>query len=266
MDDLTAHFFLALLLLSFSAATSPADDFDYDPNSKNGPAQWGDIRPEWYKCKNGSSQSPIRLSNREVHFTSRLGPLHINYRPSNASLFNTGHDIRLEWTSGAGYLLINGAKYALQQCHWHSPSEHTIDGKRFDLEIHMVHKSEAGQIAVIGVFYEIGWLPDRFLQTVTDDLVHISQDREAKLSLGVIDPELVININRRRYYRYMGSLTTPPCDENVVWTIVGEVKPVSKEQVGLLRLAVQNVFYANARPQQQLNGRLVQLQISKFLP
>ncbi|XP_054814580.1 alpha carbonic anhydrase 7-like [Prosopis cineraria] len=268
MDELPARFFLpsfflALLFLSFSA-TSSEDEFSYDPHSENGPAHWGDIRPEWYKCKNGSTQSPINLSNLEVRFTSSLGPLHFNYHPSNASLFNTGHDIRLEWTGDAGHLLVNETKYFLQQCHWHFPSEHTINGMRFDLEIHMVHKSGAGLIAVVGIFYEIGF-PDPFLQTVMDDLIHISEDREAKVPLGMVDPELVININKRLYYRYKGSLTTPPCDENVVWTVVGEVKQVSKEQAGLLRLAVEDVFYTNARPLQQLNGRLVQLQVSKFL-
>ncbi|XP_054814451.1 alpha carbonic anhydrase 7-like [Prosopis cineraria] len=254
-------FFLALLFLSFSATSSEDHDFSYDPDSENGPDHWGDIRPEWYKCKNGTMQSPINLN--ESQLTSSLGPLQLYYRSSNATLFSTGHEITVEWAGDAGYLLINGTIYRLQQCHWHSPAEHTINGKRFDLEIHLVHQSKEGQIAVIGVFYRIG-MADPFLGTVRDALIRISQDREAKVPLGMVDPKSVININRKVYYRYMGSLTTPPCDENVVWTIVGQVNFVSREQIELLRRAVRDASYTNARPLQKLNNRLVQLQVTNI--
>ncbi|XP_054786589.1 alpha carbonic anhydrase 7-like [Prosopis cineraria] len=265
MDDnpRISIFFVALLFLSFSAASSEDHEFSYDPDSEKGPDHWGDIRPEWYKCKNGTMQSPINLNIHESQLTSSLGPLQLYYHPSDATIFSTGHDIMVEWAGDAGYLLINGTKYFLQQCHWHSPSEHTMNGIRFDLEVHLVHESKAGQIAVIGVFYRIGF-PNPFLLRVMHELTRISQDREARIPLGMVDPELVINIDRNVYYRYMGSSTTTPCHENVVWTIVGKVKQVSLGQIELLRVAVRDAFYTNARPLQPRNNRLVQFQVPKI--
>ncbi|KAJ6937656.1 hypothetical protein NC652_012074 [Populus alba x Populus x berolinensis] len=153
--------------------------------------------------------------------------------------------MQLKWESGAGIIEINGTEYVLNQCHWHSPSEHTIDGERFALELHMVHESLDGKIAVVGILYKIG-RPDSFLSSTV---------------VGVVDPRN-IKIGSRKYYRYLGSLTTPPCTENVVWTVVKKVRTVTKEQVQLLRVAVHDDSDTNARPLQPLNGRTVKL----FIP
>ncbi|KAF7805614.1 alpha carbonic anhydrase 7-like [Senna tora] len=185
-------------------------------------------------------QSPIDLLNERVEIVSHLGDLQIKYHPSNATLHNRGHDIQLEWVAGAGYLEINGSRYVLKKCHWHSSSEHTIYGKRFDLELHMVHETEAGETAVIGILYKIG-KPDAFLTSLMDHLEALSDKTDAEEVVGTVDPSH-IKISSLQYYRYMGSLTTPPCTENVVWTILRQVRTVSKKQVDLLRVAVHDYF------------------------
>lgn len=158
--------------------------------------------------------------------------------------------MQLKWETGAGTLEINGTEYVLKQCHWHSPSEHTINGKKFALELHMVHESQDGKAAVVGILYTIG-RPDSFLSSVsstyksytislfnyfskvytlnhfvfhqlTDRLRLVAGTGENETIAGIVNPK-EIKIGSRKYYRYMGSLTTPPCTENVIWTIVRKV-------------------------------------------
>ncbi|KAJ7001996.1 alpha carbonic anhydrase 7-like [Populus alba x Populus x berolinensis] len=247
-------FFLVLVSHILPITSQEVEDereFNYDPYSEKGPAHWGRIRPEWSACSNGTMQSPIDLPD--------LGRLNRSYKPGNAILKNRGHDIMLKWESGAGIIEINGTEYVLNQCHWHSPSEHTIDGERFALELHMLD----GKIAVVGILYKIG-RPDSFLSSVsslTKQLEYVAGTTERDTVVGVVDPRN-IKIGSRKYYRYLGSLTTPPCTENVVWTVVKKVRTVTKEQVQLLRVAVHDDSDTNARPLQPLNGRTVKL----FIP
>ncbi|KEH16352.1 putative monodehydroascorbate reductase (NADH), Carbonic anhydrase [Medicago truncatula] len=252
----------AIVLLSSCPAMSEEvedeTEFNYDEASPLGPPNWGHIKPnEWFLCKNGTMQSPIDLRDEVVQI-SNLGPLQTNYNPSNATLKNRGHDVKVELMSNSSYLQIDGTQYELLQFHWHTPSEHTINGVRFDLELHLVHQTPLNETAVIGVLYTIG-MPDPFLSLLEDDLEAISNNTAGEeRAVGVIDPNQ-INFNTTKYYRYMGSLTTPPCSENVTWTVIKEVKSVSQEQIELLQAAVHDDYDYNARPLQPLNNRLVQL-------
>ncbi|KAL0418221.1 UNVERIFIED_CONTAM: Alpha carbonic anhydrase 7 [Sesamum radiatum] len=158
--------------------SSRVDDergFSYKEDSKIGPTHWGEIRPEWKDCSSGEMQSPIDLLNERVEVVSHLGKLKRSYKPSNTTLINRGHDMMLRWPGGAGHIQINGTLYQLKQCHWHSPSEHTINGMRFDMEVHLVHQSDDNHTAVIGIMYKIG-RPDSFLsmvRTVTREQVQL---------------------------------------------------------------------------------------------
>ncbi|KAK6144370.1 hypothetical protein DH2020_021190 [Rehmannia glutinosa] len=253
------YFFFILVLVACVTKAQEIDDereFSYEEDSENG-------RPIGEKStQNGGVQLwknavPIDMLNERVKMVSHLGLLDRTYWPSNATLINRGHDMMLRWPGGAGHIQINGTQYHLRQSHWHSPSEHTINGRRFDMEIHLVHQSNDNRTAVIVILYKIG-RPDSFLSMMKRNLEEVADMRDVEKVVGFIDPEL-IKSGSRKYYRYIGSLTTPPCTENVIWTIVRKVRTVSREQVELIRDAVHDDSEANARPIQPINGRKVEL-------
>ncbi|KAL8526155.1 hypothetical protein ACS0TY_015398 [Phlomoides rotata] len=233
-------------------------EFDYAQNGGKGPRKWGEIKKEWAACNNGSIQSPIDMSNERVKIISR--PEIRKYKVSNATVKNRGHDIQIQWADDAGSIFINGIEYALRYAHWHSPSEHTVHGRRYDMELHLVHVSKdpdvKDKIAVIGVLYRIG-KPDQFLSKLMTNISSIT-DTKHEITLGMVDPN-DIKTRSRRYYRYVGSLTIPPCTEGVIWTLNKKVKTVSKDQVKLLREAVHDYAARNARPMQANNNRDVYL-------
>ncbi|KAA8518112.1 hypothetical protein F0562_015586 [Nyssa sinensis] len=261
--NLISVFFASLLLSSHSlliicnAFESEVDDetpFTYLEGTGKGPKKWGQIDPKWKVCDKGDMQSPIDLLDQRVKVFPNLGKLKREYKPAPATVKNRGHDITVAWKGDAGKFNINGTDYKLLQCHWHSPSEHTFNGTRYHLELHIVHLNSRGEIAVVGITYKYG-RPDPFLAKVMD---HISSVVDEEKDLGIVNPK-DIKFGSRKYYRYIGSLTVPPCTEGVIWTIVKKVRTVSREQVRALREAVHDGFEANARPIQQLDGRTILL-------
>ncbi|CAK9165207.1 unnamed protein product [Ilex paraguariensis] len=268
---------LLLLLAACPATCQEVEDeseFSYVPGSDNGPERWGEIHPDWSMCNNGTMQSPIDLLHERVEIVSHLGRLKRDYKPSNAILINRGHDMMLRWESGGGHIYINETQYTLNQCHWHSPSEHTINGRRYDLEVHLVHESMDGRTAVFGIMYKIG-RPDSFLsmmgkdlkaladirgveRVMGKDLKGLADIRGVERVVGTIDPRQ-IKLGSRKYYRYIGSLTVPPCTENIAWTMLRKVRTASREQVRLIRRAVHDDSETNARPIQPINQRTVTL-------
>ncbi|CAK9327154.1 unnamed protein product [Citrullus colocynthis] len=270
MEKLFSHvlfcsFFFAFLLVSRPAISQEVEDqkeFDYDEEGEKGPSNWGVLKREWHNCKTGRMQSPIDLLQERVRIVSHFTNLKIDYKPSNATLKNRGHDIMLKLGEGAGYMEVNRSRYFLRQIHWHSPSEHTINGKRFAMEAHSVHQSLTGKVAVIGVLYNIG-RRDSFLSRMNEYLEEVSDTHEDAV-LNVIDPSL-LKMRSSLYYRYIGSLTVPPCSQNVLWTIVRKVRTVSPKQVKLLRVAVHDDSDTNARPLQPINDRRIQLRIKSTI-
>ncbi|XP_071690363.1 alpha carbonic anhydrase 7-like [Rutidosis leptorrhynchoides] len=254
---LFALFIILYLPFAISQEVDDEHEFTYDVNSLTGPYHWGEIRPEWNMCSKGDLQSPIDLLHKRVQTTSALGKLDRDYKPANSTLINRGHDMMLEWIGGAGHIHIDGTEYRLNQLHWHAPSEHTINGRRFNLELHLVHQSEDGKIAVIGIMYKIG-RPDSLLSLMEPYFKALAAIKDVKTNVGIIDPRH-IKIGSRKYYRYMGSLTTPPCLQNVTWTIVHKVRTISREQVHAIRDAVHDDAEVNARPLQPLNNRWLKL-------
>ncbi|TKY62649.1 Alpha carbonic anhydrase 4 [Spatholobus suberectus] len=254
---------LVLILYSSSflgsaSDSKPEDEYTYAEGTSKGPENWWRINPKWKVCGNGKQQSPIDLLEKRVQELPQLGKLEKDYKPAPAVLKNRGHDIMLQWKGYAGHLNINGTYYKLIQCHWHTPSEHTLNGKKFDLELHAVHQNSKGETAVIGIWYKIGH-PDHLLSKLLNVIKSIG---DKDIYLGVINPG-DIKFGSRKYYRYVGSLTTPPCTEGVVWTIVKKVRTVSREQLRALKGAVHHGYEENARPTQELHGRQVWLYTPK---
>lgn len=254
---------VAIVLHSTTIRADEVEDeseFDYIEGSAKGPKHWGELKKEWSTCKDGKMQSPIDLWSQKVKVIPNSGnPLKRSYKPQNATIMNRGHDIALRWEGDAGSININGIDFYLQQFHWHSPSEHTINGRRYNLEMHMVHSSRQpngnNKIAVVSFLFKIGF-PDPLISKLAKHILPLVEEDQEK-NLEVIDPS-EINMGGKNYYRYIGSLTTPPCSEGVIWTINQKIRTVSWDQVKLLREAVHESAESNARPEQPLNGREIQ--------
>ena len=209
------------------------------------PEHWGDLSPDYHLAKDGREQSPI-----DVHATATaaLPALEFDYRPALIRMVYNGHSVQ-ENEDGDSHLTVEGKRYKLEQFHFHSPSEHTVDGKSFAMELHFVHEGEDGEVAVVSVLIDEGahnaafdamWadLPDR------DDPKENSSKR-----IGVAE----LLPKDRRYYAYRGSFTTPPCTEGVRWFVMQQPVQLSNAQIATFR----KVIYHNNRPVQPLNGRAV---------
>ncbi|EOA25439.1 hypothetical protein CARUB_v10018775mg [Capsella rubella] len=249
-----ALFFICLSFPTISLADSEVVDetpFTYEQKKENGPEGWGQINPEWKVCNSGRFQSPIDLTNERVSLIHDQAWKR-QYKPAPAVITNRGHDIMVSWKGDAGKVTIRQTDFKLVQCHWHSPSEHTVNGTRYDLELHMVHTSAGGRTAVIGVLYKLG-KPNEFLAKLLNGIKSVGTK---EIDLGVIDPR-EIRFQTRKFYRYIGSLTVPPCTEGVLWTVVKRVNTISMEQITALREAVHDGFETNSRPVQESKGRTV---------
>uniref|UniRef100_A0A0D9WS19 Carbonic anhydrase n=1 Tax=Leersia perrieri TaxID=77586 RepID=A0A0D9WS19_9ORYZ len=258
---------LLLLLGSIrhARAQQETDDemeFSYRRGDDDGPERWGQIRRDWATCSYGRRQSPIHLSSAGDYSHRRRIPGRIvrSYRPAAAALVNRGHDIMVRFEGEAGGVVVDGVAYRLRQMHWHSPSEHAVDGRRYDLELHMLHQSETnGRYAVVAQLFEVG----RHHRDATLDTLEPYIRRVAKKRKGheveiedEVDPRWPVG-GSGVYYRYKGSFTTPPCTEGITWAVARNVRRVSREQVELLREAVHDGARRNARPLQEANGRAV---------
>ncbi|KAM2301689.1 hypothetical protein FF1_032415 [Malus domestica] len=247
-------------------------------NGDRGPEHWGDLKKEWSTCKYGKLQSPIDLRDDiALKVNSNFDELSISYKPTKALMKNEGHAISVVWEGDAGGVMINGTEYILHQCHWHAPSEHTMNGKRYDAELHMIHKDKKNRVAVVGFLYKIG-KPNPFISEVKKAISSMIK-KPKEVPLGVIDPRKMKKAQKAhqdaakrkmkkktsKFYRYTGSYTTPPCTEGVTWTINKQVHTVSPSQVELLHKAVYKYAEMNSRPVQPLNYRQVKLHGSSFV-
>ncbi|XP_022747441.1 alpha carbonic anhydrase 4-like [Durio zibethinus] len=245
-------FFLFSSLILSSCSQSQSHEFNYDEGTGRGPSRWGSLKPEWRNCSVGQEQSPINIGT--VHVRSQLGDLQRNYASAPAVLRNRTEDVAVIWLGNAGSITINGIVYRVVNCHWHSPSEHTFNGTRLPLELHIVHRSAQNRIAVVAILYRYG-LPDPFLLRLFGSIITLGLGER---QLGRVNP-VSIGIPGRRYYRYMGSLTTPSCSEGVVWTVFQQNKMASWLQVAAIRNALPPQYRNNSRPTQPLNRRTILL-------
>ena len=213
------------------------------------PAHWGDISSDFKMCKEGKQQSPINI----VPTTdAELAPLDLNYTAGAKSIVNNGHSIQVNMQDG-NTLKLDGKVYKLKQFHFHVPSENNIKGDKFPLEAHFVHVADDGKIAVIGVMF-VEDKENPVLKKAWSKLPKLEIGKEDKCGLSVDEVKSLMPKNKD-YYRFKGSLTTPPCSEGVDWIVFKTPQSVSKEQVN----AFFNTFgFPNNRPVQPANKREIQ--------
>jgi len=225
---------------SSAAAEEQSQPVEWSYSGDTGPAQWASLDEEFAAC-DGAQQSPIDLP---ASGDATSGTLSVSYDEAEGDLVDTGHGVQIDHTGGT--LTVDGTTYDLLQFHFHTPSEHTVDGEAYPADIHFVHAAEDGSLAVIGVFIEEG-AANEALAPFWDDLSAIEDAPVEDIDVDALLPE------DKTYYTYDGSLTTPPCSEIVTWIVMQTPITMSAEQLDALRAVHDN----NARPVQPLNDREV---------
>ena len=213
---------------------------------KTGPDNWGKLSPEFATCASGRNQSPVNI-DATTH--ASLKPLKSIQKFAAKDIANNGHSVQVNFKEGNMLVLDSGA-YQMKQVHFHSPSENTIHGKIFPLEAHFVHADSKGNLTVLAVMYTEGKANLGLAKLWGQMSKEISEP--VALKNRVTASELIPE--NRSYYRYSGSLTTPPCTEGVRWLVMKNPMTASKEQIKALNNVIQ---HDNNRPLQALNGRII---------
>ncbi|MEI7463896.1 MAG: carbonic anhydrase family protein [Burkholderiales bacterium] len=212
---------------------------------EHGPAAWARLAPENATCASGQRQSPIDITDG---IKVDLDAVQFDYRPSGFRVVDTGHTVQVNVAPG-NTIEVLGKHFELVQFHFHRPSEERIDGKPFDMVVHLLHKSTDGKVAMIAVLLERG-SAQPVVQAVWNNLpLEKGDEVSAKAQL---DPTELLPSDRR-YYTYMGSLTTPPCSEGVLWMVMKTPVQISPEQLKIFA----RLYPMNARPVQALQGRTI---------
>lgn len=243
----------AIALKCFKPGKAEASTWSYQ--GATGTDFWGDIALEFQTCSSGQAQSPIDIptstpTNIEGSgFTLNVGSLDLNYQDTPLTIVNNARTIRVDYQPGST-LTLDGEVYELLQFHFHQPSEHLISGKGSAMEAHFVHRNQiTGDLVVLAVLMAEGKI-NRLLDVIWQQILP-GDSPTAQVSDLTINALQLLPENSRQYYRYQGSLTTPPCAEIVTWLVLKQPVSVSKSQLTKFFAAIGN----NARPVQALNRR-----------
>ncbi|WP_457643407.1 carbonic anhydrase [Persephonella sp.] len=242
MKKAALSFVMASAVLG-TAVAGGAGNWSY--HGETGPEHWGDLKEEYIMCKIGKNQSPVDIS-RMVE--AELKKIDINYKAGGVSVVNNGHTIKVSYEPGS-YIVIDGIKFELKQFHFHAPSEHKIKGKLYPFEAHLVHADKDGNLAVIGIVFKEG-KKNPVIEKIWANLPQ--KGEKVKLAHKVNAYDLLPK--KKKYYRYSGSLTTPPCSEGVRWIVMKEEMELSKEQIEKFRKLMGG---DTNRPVQPLNARII---------
>jgi len=238
--------FFALTLSISSPAQEHPPDHNWGYSGVLGPSHWGDLKPEFAPCKVGHHQSPIDIRNPQK---AALPPVQFNYQPSPLDIIDNGHTIMVNYRPGS-FILVGDRKYALKQFHFHKPSEEKIDGKRFDMTVHLVHEDSEGKLAVVAVVIQKGG-DSPLVRELWKDLPK-EKGKEEVHDKVQIDVSQILPADRG-YYTFSGSLTTPPCTEDVTWFVLKHPTTVSAEEIK----RYSRLYRDDSRPTQPLYDRIV---------
>ncbi|MGH7184858.1 MAG: carbonic anhydrase [Pseudomonadota bacterium] len=240
---------LAAGLAGMSTPGIGADSGRWTYAGPTGPAKWGSLEKDFVQCTQGKNQSPIDIPDNEAR-KGDLPPLLFAYKPSPLRIVDNGHTIQVSYAPDS-WVTVAGRRYELIEFHFHKPSEEKISGKSHDMVAHLVHRDKEGKLAVVAILLDSGkenaliktlWsrLPQGKGKEVVDEAVKIN-------ALGLLP-------QNKGYYAFAGSLTTPPCSENVAWYVLKTPVEISADEIA--RFA--RLYPMNARPVQPLNGRDIQ--------
>lgn len=223
-----------------------ADGISWGYVGEGSPEQWGELSSAYAACRTGSQQSPVDLQGA---IGADLGTVEISYQPIPLSILNTGRTIQVNAPAGNS-INLDGENFDLLQFHFHDPSEHTVEGRSYPMELHFVHANAKGELAVLGVFLEEG--EENISLDPVWKAMPIQKTEAQTISGSQVDITKLLS-NDRSVFRYFGSLTTPPCSEIVKWVVFQEPIQISAAQVAKFK----EIFPFNARPVQPLERRFI---------
>ena len=215
-------------------------------SGESGPAHWGELEAKYEMCGKGKNQSPINLTGL---VESELTPIAFDYGSKGSEILNNGHTVQVNIEPGSA-ISVNQHVFELKQFHFHAPSENQIEGKSFPLEGHFVHGDAKGNLAVVAVMYQEGQ-ENAILASLWKQMPTHAGD---KISLNKPISAAELLPASRDYYRFNGSLTTPPCSEGVSWLVMKQPVEVSAEQISAFS---EVIHHQNNRPIQPTNARAV---------
>ncbi len=244
---------LAITLIAFlstgteqktqNKATPKKTEWSY--NGEKGSKNWAKLSPDFYECS-GKNQSPINLTG---FIESGLKPIKFDYKILGNEILNNGHTIQVNYPKGNS-IILDGQSFELKQFHFHAPSENHINGKSYPLELHFVHANKNGNLAVIAVMFKEG-VANTQIEKAWLKMPLKSGDKNSLIK-GIDPKNLLPTVGN--YYRFNGSLTTPPCSEGVRWIVMKKPMTASKKQI---KSFADVMGHPNNRPIQPVNARLV---------
>lgn len=231
---------------SAKTAHNHATHWDYEGEA--GPSRWGQLQSDFKTCAAGQRQSPIHIQSTQT-LQGPAEPIQFNYQDSTGIVVNNGHTIQVD-VVGDNSIQVRNTRYDLVQFHFHHPAEERINDRVHSMVAHLVHRNAQGQLAVVAILIDPGQA-NPLINKVWTYMPLDSQDSVRmpgnQLNLSELLPK------DQRYYQYLGSLTTPPCTEGVLWLVLKQPVTLSRDQIRLFG----QLYPYNARPVQPVNGRPV---------
>ena len=227
-------------------------------SAEDGPTAWATLSPVYALCREGKGQSPINIVKTDTKggvnwkLNYKTSSLRIAHNEHMDDIIDNGHTIQVTVDEGSTFS-FGDKTYSLKQFHFHTPSEHTIDGKNMPMEMHMVHQDSDGSLAVVSVLFEEGKVANENFSKIISNLPNAKGETKHITDANL---ELKVHLPKDNYaYHYVGSLTTPPCSENVQWLVLRDKVSLTAEQIN----AFSSRIGPNNRPTQSLNDRTVKI-------
>jgi carbonic anhydrase len=236
-------FAVAIAIITFGAVLAQ-EGVHWSYEGDTGPDHWGSLSPDFATCGKGVEQSPV-----DIPASAPLNPADIAfaYQPSAVNIFNNGHTIQVNYDKGSS-LTLNGVRYDLVQFHFHAASEHAVAGQHDPMELHLVHRNAQGGLAVVGVLLKSGGENAAYAPVFQN--LPPQESQPAPVAGATVDASQLLPA-QRTYWRYNGSLTTPPCTEGVKWLVMNTPVELSDAQIA----AFTAIFKNDERPVQPFNAR-----------
>jgi carbonic anhydrase len=239
------------LMLGLAAMACAQDTAPWNYQGKIGPLNWGKLDPAYKACSQGHAQSPIDI--RGAHLNKSLPPIEFHYLSGGVTLENNGHTVIVHVNPGS-YIVAGGVRYNLEQFHFHHPSEEAVKGKLTDMDVHLLHRSADGKIAVVAVRFSEDRGDANANATMATLWEHLPVTAGATDKIpGNVNPGGLLPTDRG-YWTYTGSLTIPPCTEGVQWFVMEQELTISRSQLR----AFAALYRINSRPLQDANGRRIE--------